>query len=232
MKKITALILAAGTGQRMHTDIPKQFIKINGKPLFIYSVERFLQVADVVIVVTAKEQLPTCEDLLREAGLSERVRVTEGGGERFESSYKGLLAAKKEGAELVLIHDAARANISEDVIRRVLSETETHGAAVAAVPMKDTVKRADGDGFVKETLQREELWSIQTPQGFLTDLILSAYEKMGVSNMKALGVTDDSMVMEKALQRPVKLVMGDYDNIKVTTPSDLLIIQEKMETKC
>ena len=230
MKKTAALILAAGKGLRMQSDVPKQFMEIGGKPLFLYSVEQYLKAADPVIVVTQAEEIDYVKAVLKQYGLFETVQVCAGGRERYDSSMNGLRFLQELGdAETVLIHDAARAAVTEEVIRRVILETEKNGAAIAAVPSKDTVKVADADGFVKETPNRKDLRIIQTPQGFQTELIREAYRhlKQAISEkkIKESEITDDAGVVERFTDHPVKLVMGDYRNIKITTPEDLKVIE-------
>ena len=223
-----ALVLAAGKGTRMHTDTAKQFLRIGGKPLFMHSVERYLTCVDQVVLVTNAEGRAFAEMTLSEAGLSARVPVILGGRERFDSSYAGLLFLGNLGTfSHVLIHDAARCLITEDVIRRVLKDTLAYGAAVAAVPLRDTVKVSDGAGFVTETPDRSRTFVIQTPQGFELPLILSAFRQFYEAGAPA--VTDDAMIVERFTDRKVRLTPGDENNIKVTTEADLPVIRRLME---
>lgn len=226
MKHAAALILAAGKGSRMHSDIPKQFLEVNGKPLFLYSVEKFLTFCDPVIVVTSADALSYVREMIASDGLSGRVQVCAGGRERYESSLNGLrFLAECGDAEYVLIHDAARAAVPGEVIGRVLADTEKYGASIAAVPVIDTVKAADENGFVKDTPDRRTLFSVQTPQGFRTELIREAFGKMmrvrteHPENMPV--ITDDASVVECFTDVKVKITEGDYRNIKLTTPEDL-----------
>ncbi len=266
--KTAAMILAAGSGLRMGAEIPKQFLKIKEKPLFLYSVEKFRKAVSTVLVVTREEWIPTVRTMLDEAGFPD-VFVSAGGNERYESSMRGLEYLQKicgpdNGSDtcgsssekdspgfgnsskpaacvmfdIVLIHDAARCLISDEVIGNVLKDTETHGAAVASVPSKDTIKLADPDGFVKATPERKECFVIQTPQGFRTDWLEEGFEKLkasletpenkekcGEPATKSVGITDDASVIEKFTDHPVFLSKGDYRNIKVTTPEDLFLAE-------
>jgi len=222
MGKTSALILAAGKGVRMKSDVPKQFIEIDGKPLFIYSVLAFLPIVDIVTVVTAEEDIPVVQEHLQKFGLFDKVNVIRGGKERFESSFYGIRYLKTLGdVDIVLIHDAARCMVSSDIIERVLEDTKTYRASCAAIPARDTIKKNDGNGFIKETLDRNELQIIQTPQGFDLDLIFASYKaffKDPVDNM-----TDDAGIVEKYGDCPVKLTMGSPINQKITTPEDLFL---------
>lgn len=220
MIQTAALILAAGKGTRMHTEQAKQFLTVGGKPLFLYSVERYLSCVDQVVLVTNEEGRAFAEKTLSDAGLSGRVPVCLGGKERYDSSYAGLCFLKTLGSFThVLIHDAARCLITEDVIRRVLRDTVEYGAAVASVPLRDTVKSADPEGFVLQTPDRASLYVIQTPQGFEFPLILDAYQRFYEAGSPA--VTDDAMVVERYTDRRVRLTPSDEGNIKVTTAADL-----------
>ena len=226
--RTAALILAAGKGTRMHADTAKQFLMIGGKPLFMHSVERYLTCVDQVVLVTNAEGLGFAQKTLSDAGLSERVPVILGGKERFDSSFAGLCYLERLGTFThVLIHDAARCLISEEVIRRVLDDTLSYGAAVAAVPLRDTVKISDGCGFVSSTPDRSGMYVIQTPQGFELPLILSAYRKFYEAG--ALFVTDDAMIVEQYTERKVRLSAGDEYNIKATTEADLPMIRNLLE---
>ncbi len=222
--KTAVLILAAGKGKRMQSDIPKQFMSVEGKPLFLYSVEKFLPLVDRTVLVTGEEDTGTCVKILSEYGLSGRVDVIAGGKERYDSSMRGLLYLEETGGcDTVLIHDAARACISEEVILRVIRQAEEEKTAVAAVPVKDTVKIAGPDKTVLDTPDRSTLFAVQTPQGFAFGSLLSAYRKFYESPFA--GITDDASVMERCSDIPVKLCEGSYDNIKVTTPEDILFVQ-------
>lgn len=221
MKGSGAIILAAGSGKRMKSKTPKQFMELGGIPLFLHSVRQFAAVADEIVLVTGEESAAYCREILEHERLPVKVTVTVGGKERYHSSISGLKAAGEW--EYVMIHDAARACISEAVIRASLESARRYGSGVAAVPAKDTIKAADPEGFVTETLERSRLRVIQTPQSFRTDLIRRAYKKMIESEADCSLVTDDAMVLETYGNERVHLSEGSYENIKVTTPEDLLL---------
>jgi len=230
MGKVGALILAAGRGTRMGTDTPKQFLEVGGKPLFLYSVETYLPLVDRVLLVTGEADIPLCEEILEEYGLKDRVGVVPGGSVRAESSCLGLLALLEEGEyDYVLIHDAARAAVTPEIIERCLDTVRTFGTAVASVPATDTMKIAGPDGLVISTPDRSTLFTIQTPQAFECGLLLSAFGKLFSEAEKDPSllsrVTDDSMAVETWTDRPVKLFEGSYENRKITVPSDLELFE-------
>lgn len=221
MKHVTAIVLAAGKGNRMHSDIPKQFMELNGKPVLYYSLKCFEDsVVDDIVLVTGEADIDYCKNEIVEKYHLHKVKaVVSGGSERYWSVEKGLKAAA--GADFVLIHDAARPCLTKDMIERSIKEVELSGACTVGVPVKDTIKRVDENGIGIETPPREGLMQIQTPQSFGYADILAAYEKMKEEN--ATDITDDTMIMERYLGVKTKVIQGDYCNIKITTPEDLLI---------
>lgn len=233
MKHITAIVLAAGRGSRMHSEVPKQFMELSGKPVLYYSLKCFENsVVDDIILVTGKEDIDYCKNEIVEKYHLHKVKnIVAGGTERYWSVEKGLKAA--EGADYVLIHDAARPCLTKDIIERSVAEVEESGACTVGVPVKDTIKRVDENGIGIETPKREGLWQIQTPQSFSYADILEAYEKMKQSN--ALDITDDTMIIERFLNRKTKVIQGDYCNIKITTQEDLLVAEnflKKIKKSC
>ena len=234
MSRIGVLVLAAGKGTRMNSAVPKQFLEINGKPIFMHSSDKFLDLADVVCIVTDEEHVAFMQALLehnaRMGKNNKNVIITCGGRERWQSSVNGLRALDElGGCDYVLIHDAARCLVDRGTIERVLQDTITYGAAVAAVPSKDTIKIAGEDGFVASTPDREKCWIIQTPQGFSREIITEAYQNLIDNGGSGMNITDDAMVVENFSHHPVRLTMGSYENIKVTTPEDLIYVKEKLK---
>lgn len=220
---IGAVILAAGSGKRMGTAVPKQYLTLKGKPLYMHSVDAFLPMVSTVVVVAQQERVAEVEKELSGSRYHGRVQVCAGGEERYDSAYAGLKCLQAIGDfEYVLVHDAARCNVKADVIFNVIKDMKAYGAAVAAVPEKNTVKQADLNGFVEKTLDRTTLWEIQTPQGFLTAHLMEGYEAFYQAPVS--GITDDSSVLETYTSYPVKLTMGSYGNIKVTTPEDVALL--------
>ena len=222
----SVIIVAAGKGKRMGTDIKKQYLELNGKEVLAHTIEKF-QVCDEVdeiIIVTGQEEIEYCTDhIWKKYGFSKIKKIVAGGKERQDSVYKGLLGASG-ATEIILIHDGARPLVRLEQIKASIETAAKEGACVIGVPIKDTVKICNKDQFIKETPSRDTLWGVQTPQTFKYDLIMRAYKE---AFEKDLVATDDSMMVE-ALGYPVKIVQGRYDNIKITTPEDLVIAKSMM----
>lgn len=228
-KKTAAVVLAAGRGKRMHTEVAKQYLPIDGKPLLCYSLEAFENSSvDQIVLVTGEEDLNYCRrEIVEKFGFKKVKQIVAGGKERYHSVFSGLTAlSERLGPEdIVLIHDGARPMVDEGIINRTIADAEQYGAAVAAMPVKDTIKVADRDGFSNATLDRSTLWQIQTPQTFCFGLIYAAYSKLLSDESLQKGITDDAMVVEAFSSVKVKLTEGSYRNIKVTTPEDILIAE-------
>ena len=227
MNKITAIVLAAGSGSRMKNKTKKQFMEIKGKPVIWYSLFEFEKSrVDEIILVTGKEDIDYCKkEIVEKYNLKKIKNVVAGGSERYESVYNGL---KEVTGNIVLIHDGARPLINNEIIERSIEGTIKSDACVVGVPVKDTIKRADKEGYIIDTPNRSELWITQTPQSFKTDLVKMAYKKMKEALEKGnttLNITDDAMVVEEFTTNQVRFVQGDYKNIKVTTPEDIDIAE-------
>ena len=227
MNKITAIVLAAGSGSRMKSKTKKQFMEIKGKPVIWYSLFEFEKSrVDEIILVTGKEDIDYCKkEIVEKYNLKKIKNVVAGGSERYESVYNGL---KEVTGNIVLIHDGARPLINNEIIERSIEGTIKSDACVVGVPVKDTIKRANKEGYIIDTTNRSELWITQTPQSFKTDLVKMAYKKMKEELEKGnttLNITDDAMVVEEFTTNQVRFVQGDYKNIKVTTPQDIDIAE-------
>ncbi len=239
MEKVAAIIVAAGTGTRMGAQpVPKQFLKIEGVPILAYTLKKFDDFSGIeeIILVARREDRLICERLLVKSGIKKITAIVEGGKERQDSVFYGLLHVQPQ-TEIVLIHDAVRMFVTEEILTRSILSARKYGASVTAVPAKDTIKKVtfcassshtqkdwtcdDEHIFVAETLDRNVLWHVQTPQTFQYHLILALHQKA-----RQLGIygTDDAMLAEY-FGHPVKIVYGSYRNIKITTPDDLLIAQ-------
>lgn len=222
-KKI-AIVLAAGKGKRMGTDMPKQFLHINDKPVLYYSLKAFQDssIIDEIILVIGKEYQEYCQrEILQPNGITKVKTMVEGGAERYDSVYAGLKACKD--CSYVFVHDGARPFVTDEIICRCMETVQTAKACVVGMPVKDTIKIADADENIESTPSREKVWMIQTPQVFEYELVYQAYTEMLKSN--ATGITDDAMVVESFSNQKVKLVKGSYENIKITTPEDIKIAQ-------
>lgn len=227
MNKITVIVLAAGSGSRMKSKTKKQFMEIKGKPVIWYSLFEFEKSrVDEIILVTGKEDIDYCKkEIVEKYNLKKIKNVVAGGSERYESVYNGL---KEVTGNIVLIHDGARPLINNEIIERSIEGAIKSDACVVGVPVKDTIKRANKEGYIIDTPNRSELWITQTPQSFKTDLVKMAYKKMKGELEKGnttLNITDDAMVVEEFTTNQVRFVQGDYKNIKVTTPEDIDIAE-------
>jgi 2-C-methyl-D-erythritol 4-phosphate cytidylyltransferase len=220
---IGVVIVAAGSSTRMNGK-DKILAMLAGKPLIISTLDPFLKLPDVgrIIIVLNRSNIGAVKDIIEKKRMSKRV-VTCLGGKRRQDSV--LLGLKKLGkCDWVIIQDGARPNISIDLIERGLEAVQDTGAAVAAVPVSDTIKLADDDMFVRWTMPRENLWQIQTPQVFYYDTLMDAFE------YNEQDVTDEAQLIELT-GGTVKLFMGAYDNIKITTPEDLMIARSLMRNR-
>ena len=212
--KITAIIVAGGSGSRMGMDKNKAFLPLLGEPIIKHTVNTFSQIDSIskIIIVTRKEDLKECEKIFEGSGLN--LEITEGGASRQESVYNGLL---KTNEGICLIHDAARALIKKEEIETVIENVKKYGAAAVGVLVVDTLKRVDKDGFITETIDRDGVFRIQTPQGFMTENIKNAHNRAKDDGFSA---TDDCGLYEKYIGK-VRVINGKDSNIKITYPEDL-----------
>jgi len=218
---VSVIVLAAGKGERFRSAIPKPFVKLAGRPVIEYCLKTFSSLRDVRQVICAVSPEGSCRlrrlvSRLRWPG----CRIVPGGARR-QDSVRNALRALDPRTDIVLIHDGVRPLVTRATVAAVIREAARWGAAIAAVPAKATIKQAvvkTGRARVKGTLRREELWEAQTPQGFRADLIIKAYAGSRGS------VTDDASLAER-MGRTVAIVPGEYANIKITTPEDLIIAE-------
>lgn len=222
---VTAIFPAAGQGKRMEVGINKVFLDLMGKPILIHTLLAFSSCAaiDDLIVVVAPDEVSRVRAMLRAVPKLKPWKVVAGGAERQYSIYNGLCALESD-SDIVLVHDGARPLASEAVITAVVEETRRSGATVTAVPAKDTIKIVDENLFVAATPARNTLWTVQTPQGFGRQILIEAYQK--AMEDRFLG-TDDASLVER-LGVKVKIVEGEYGNLKITTPEDLIIAEAFM----
>ena len=219
--KAVAVVLAAGSGKRMGTDTPKQLLDLCEKPVIYWTLRAFEEsIVDAVVLVAP----PEVAERIEPSGFRKVKRVVPGGEERYHSVLAGLRGVEDEavgGADFVLIHDGARCLVTPELIERTLADAARYGAAVAAVPVKDTIKRVSPDGFAAETLDRSELRQMQTPQTFSFPMIKEAYENL-MRRDPLPPVTDDAEVLALTQNRRTFLSEGSYENLKLTTPDDLV----------
>ena len=221
MKPIcTAVIVAAGKGRRMGTEISKQFLPLCGKEILAHSVEKFEKAEKIrdIVLVTGEDSLQDVREMAQEYGWKKIVSVVAGGKERQDSVWNGLQAVSAD-TEIVLIHDGVRPFVTEDILNHSIETAVEMGGCVAGVPAKDTIKVCNSENIAVATPDRSTLWQIQTPQTFQKDLIMQAYQK---AKEEGFVGTDDASLAEYS-GCPVKVIMGSYRNIKITTKEDLLI---------
>jgi len=214
------VIPAAGKGKRMKAGINKQFIELRNEPVIVRTLKIFEQddwCSGIILVVneTEREQF---RELLERYSIKKVIAMASGGAERQHSVYNGLRAVKN--SEIVLIHDGARPFVTIEKIHELVQAAKKNGAAIVAVPVKDTIKKVY-DSYVDETVERSSLWAVQTPQAFRVSLILKAHER---ALLEGYIGTDDASLIER-LGGKVQVIEGDYRNIKLTTPDDLLFAE-------
>ncbi len=219
-----ALVLASGSGTRMKESTPKQFILVNNKPLLIYTLEAFQnnQNIDMIVVVTLRDYIVKVKEWAKEFGLSKVNAVLVGGDTRQASSYNGLCALEALGVnynDVVLIHDAARANVSQEIINENIIAGKTFDAVETVIPVTDTIIKSANANTLTDTCSRKELYQAQTPQTFKLGVIKKAHEMFKDSD-----ASDDAQLVSK-LNIPVYLVNGSKLNFKITTKEDLILFE-------
>ncbi len=224
-KRCTAICLSAGSGKRMGTSIAKQYLNLNGKPIICYALETFEKspLIDDVIFVVGEDSLDFArKEIVGKYGYRKVKQIIKGGAERY-LSVRNAIRTIQDG--YVFIHDGARPFVTEKILQNVYEGVIKYDAVCVGVPVKDTIRIVDEEGFSKETPDRAHLYSVQTPQAFAIALIKEAYEKldelMEMPDAQYPAITDDAMVVETMLGRKVKMIPGAYENIKITTPEDM-----------
>jgi len=222
---ITAIIAAAGSGKRMGRGINKLFIPLNSEPILAHTIRALAGQPDIqhLIVAAAVNDIEQITGLLQGMRLSISWQVVVGGEER-QDSIRNALAQLPAETDYVLVHDGARPFADEVLIKRVVEAAEAYGSAIAAVPVKDTIKRIDSNGFVEGTPDRSALWAVQTPQVFRASILVEAYRQAQREGVK---VTDDAGLVERS-GHEVKIVEGSYTNMKITTPEDVVVAKAIM----
>ena len=216
---LTAIIVAAGSSQRMGFD--KLFASLGDKPVVAHAIDAFEQtsVIDEIILVAQKDQLPACEKMV-DAQKFKKVRKVIPGGERRQDSVRAGLKEIDKNSEFVAVHDAARPLVRPKQIAQVFEACRDHGAAVLAEPIKDTLKRVTEEGFVCDSVEREGMFALQTPQIFSRQILEQSYDAIFAKNIV---VTDETSAVEN-FGRKVAIVPNDDFNFKITVPSDLLLV--------
>ena len=223
---VSAIVLAGGRGKRMGSVQSKQYIDLNGKPILYYTLNHFInnKNIDEVILVIPEDELEFCRNEVLDKYNLKIDSIAFGGKERQDSVYNGL--KKADGSDIVLIHDGARPFVSERIIEEGIKYAGMYGAAAPGVMPKDTIKVKNQESFSLETPDRNNLVAVQTPQVFDYNIIFGCHKKV---KEKHLDVTDDTMVVE-LFGNDVYLYEGEYTNIKITTPEDLILAQYLVES--
>ena len=223
----TAIVLAAGKGTRMNAGMNKQFMLINDRPLLAQTLAAFqsCNAIDSIILVAGREELKTCkEQILDVYGFDKVDKLVSGGSERQQSVYNGILELEDD-CNIVVIHDGARPILPEGIIERCIEGAKIYGAVSAGMPAKETIKILNEEGFVQYTPERGKVWVTQTPQAFKRDIIEKAHE---TANIKGISGTDDAFLVE-CMGIKVKMLEGSYENIKITTPGDIIFAEAIMK---
>ncbi|NQT46761.1 MAG: 2-C-methyl-D-erythritol 4-phosphate cytidylyltransferase [Candidatus Omnitrophica bacterium] len=220
-KRTAAVVVAGGAGRRLRPKrgaLRKPYLILGTRPILIHTLKKLSGsiLVDEIVVVCHRQDIGRCRSLIKRFKIPKIKGIVAGGRERFDSVFNGLKAIG-ENIDIVLIHDGVRPFLSHDLIKRSIEVALRHGASLAAVPVKPTVKFVDKKGFVVRTLKRDLLWEAQTPQAFKRELITKAYKRAGAKGVRA---TDDTALVER-MGHKVRLVTGSYDNIKITTREDL-----------
>ena len=226
---VKVLVPAAGAGRRMGAETNKQYLELADRPLLARTLDVFERhpLIDSIIIIVSPAEIAYCQEEIVTRGNYRKVTaVIAGGAERQDSVYCGLQACQADDDDLILIHDGARPLVSAGIIDRVIDSVQQHAACLTAVPVKDTVKVVQ-DGWVIDTPERATLWLAQTPQAFRYRLIRSAHDRAAEQGMRA---TDDAELAEWAGAK-VRVVQGEYRNLKITTPEDLEVAERLLASK-
>lgn len=221
--KIAAVVPAAGRGSRMNHRLPKQYLPLGGTPIIartLIALESFAAIDEIFVVVREEEKEYFHKEIAGKYNLKKISRIIAGGERRQDSVYNGLECTGEDTA-FIAIHDGVRPFITEGIFMETIAQAALHKAAVVAVPVSDTIKVVKQHGFAVSTLPRDKLWMVQTPQVFERGLILKAHHLAMKENFTG---TDDASLVER-MSCPVKIVEGAPENIKITTPGDLIIAE-------
>jgi 2-C-methyl-D-erythritol 4-phosphate cytidylyltransferase len=222
--KVTALVVAAGSGSRMQRGIPKQFLLLDGQPIVSHALAAFEAVNEVqeVVLIVPEGQEDRCRREWVDAyGIKKVKQLVPGGKRRQDSVYAGLQRTSSD-TDIVLVHDGVRPLVTPSIICQTIEAAVHWGGALVAIPVKDTVKKAGTDRCVSATLDRSSLWLAQTPQAFRRPILMEAYQKAYTDGVMQ---TDDAALVER-LGHSVQIIEGAWDNIKITRSDDLLLAQE------
>lgn len=220
-----AIILAGGTGKRMNSNVPKQYMELHGKPILYYTIKAFQEsFFDEIVLVCLENDIDYCrENIVNKYNFTKVSHIVAGGKERYHSVINGIKAVGE--SDYIYIHDGARPFATNEIFQNIKNTLESNDACIAAVAVKDTIKLVDSNGTVVDTPSREMLYQVQTPQAFKASLIIEAYNKLEASinnnSLNGLKITDDAMVVEHFTDAKVVISEGSYNNIKITSPEDI-----------
>ena len=224
MSRVTALIPAAGMGKRMGKAVAKQFLPLGDKPMLAHTLLTFQRSPEVdeIIPILSEEDMETClRDVIEAFHITKVRTLVVGGRERQDSVANGIRKLEKDAA-VVLVHDGVRPFVTGEMIKACVDAARRGECVAVGVPIKDTIKETDDRGIVRRTLERSRLWAIQTPQAFPVKVLRHAYDE--ADRNKFMG-TDDATLVERA-GGEVRVIPGSYENIKITTPDDLILAEE------
>lgn len=220
-----AIVLSAGSGKRMNSNVAKQYMTIFDKEVIYYSLKVFNDndaISRIILVVKEGEEEFCKHNIVEKYSLDKVTTICKGGKERYNSVYNGLCQIKDDD-EIVLVHDGARPFVTDEMILNSIFAAKEYGACTVGMPVKDTIKIIDDEMMGVDTPDRKYLYQIQTPQSFKVSVLKSAYEKMFVEENH--NITDDSMLVEQYNGVKSKIILGDYTNIKITTPEDIEVAE-------
>ncbi len=219
--KTAAIIAAAGIGKRMGAGKPKQYLELAGRPIICHTLDRFVEadIDEIVIVVEPDKEAEFKTEIVDQFGFPGDWLIVAGGDVRQRSVYNGLKATSE--VDVVMIHDGVRPFVTKSQIEQLAQAALDKGGCILASPIKETVKRVDAEGLIKETVDRSDLWGAQTPQAFKRSLLMKAMESAFKDDFMG---TDEASIVER-LGEKVSIVEGDSRNIKITTPSDLIVAE-------
>lgn len=230
MADVIAIVPSAGLGRRFSKSAKKPFASITGRPVLVWTLQALAASEQITEIIPAlrPEDMDAAKGLISQYKIEKIKRIAPGGAERQDSVYNALDLIGGDFNGIVLVHDGVRPLVTQRLIKESIDVLDAgFDGAIAAVPPKDTIKEAGEDGVVKKTLYRQALWSVQTPQTFRFKTLFSAYKAAMKDGASA---TDDAALVERAGGR-VKIIMGDYENIKITTPSDVEIAEAFMRRR-
>jgi 2-C-methyl-D-erythritol 4-phosphate cytidylyltransferase len=221
--KVYAIVVAAGDGKRMGSKVKKPYIELAGRPLLFYALKNIIDSSLItgIVLVAGNGLVDYCQQNIVEAyGLDSVLSVVEGGAQRQDSVCCGLKVLPSD-AEMIMIHDGVRPFVSCRIIKETIAAAIEYGAAITGVRVKDTIKMVDESYRIMQTVDRNGLWAVQTPQVFKAKLLRDCYDK---AMYRGFYGTDDASVIEWA-GFEVKIIEGEYENIKITTPFDMIVAE-------